>query len=251
MSNCKGCNVPIHPGDRMMRTNDEKNKLEVKVPYRELIGSLIYVSRCTRPDIAFVTSYLSQFNANPEKQHWEKAKQVLRYLKMTKEKRLTFEPKGEKITGYCDADWGTMAPDRKSYTGYVFYLSGGAVTWKSCKQKTVALSTAEAEFMALVMGTKEALWLKEFIEELNMEKYLSSPFILYSDNQSAKEMTKHPVMHESNKHISIKYHFIRDNVNKKKISVEYLPSEQMKADILTKPLPPVKIKSLRELLGII
>ncbi|XP_074099282.1 uncharacterized protein LOC141527613 [Cotesia typhae] len=145
MSDCNPQNIPASPTTKLRPGKDPEK--QVKNPeYRELVGSLMYLSVATRPDIAHTVSVLSQFNERPNEEHWGAAKRVLRYLKGTTNLSLVYNRPVDKITGYADADWGNDPADSKSYTGYVFLLAGAAISWKSRKQRTVALSTTEAEF---------------------------------------------------------------------------------------------------------
>ncbi len=131
------------------------------IPYQEAIGSLMYLSQCTRPDISFAVNKLSRYNySNPGIKHWQAVKHLLRYLKGTSSNKLEFKKSNEDpdIVGYVDADWGSQVDDRKSTTGYLFKAQGSAISWSSKKQTTVALSSCEAEYMGLSSAVQEALW---------------------------------------------------------------------------------------------
>lgn len=198
----------------------------------------MYLAVLTRPDIAYAVSFLSQFNNCYAEWHWKCAKRVLRYLQSTKSHSLIFSRNGNyKIEGYVDADWASNKIDRKSYTGYVFKLSGCAISWKSIKQRTVALSSTEAEYMALSEASKEAIHLRNLLSELTGKL---SCIIVYNDNQSALKLATNPVFHNRSKHIDVRYHFIREIIHENLINVEYLPTDEMIADILTKGLGSIK-----------
>ncbi|OUC43997.1 integrase core domain protein [Trichinella nativa] len=214
------------------RTEAEKAEMQ-NMPYRSLVGSLMYLSVSTRPDIAFAVSLLSQFNENYGSQHWTGAKRVLRYLKKTASYRLRFHRNSGALMGFSDADWGGNSDDRRSYTGYVFKFGNAAISWESRKQRTVALSSTEAEYMALSEACKEAMHLKRMIEEITG---LCKSVVLQSDNQSALKLAKNPAFHAGTKHIDIRYHFIREAAERKDVELRYLPTEQMVADVLTKGL---------------
>lgn len=141
----------------------------------------MYAAQLTRPDIAHAVGVLSSFNSNPGQQHWNAAKRVLRYLKGTKSNKLCFNSNGGNLEGFCDADWANDIDDRKSITGYVFVLSGGAISWQSRKQQTVALSTTEAKYMSLTSAAQEAMWLRGILKELKVIE--SSAVPIYSDNK--------------------------------------------------------------------
>ena len=155
----------------------------------------------------------------------------------TKSFCLKFTKDSSDLVGFVDSDWGSDKRDRKSYTGYVFKLSGGVISWKSTKQRTVALSSTEAEYMAICEASKEAIYLKNLLFEL---VGISKPVLLYNDNQSAHKLCNNPLFHDRTKHIDIKYHFVRNAVLDKIIDVKYLCSDSMIADILTKILGATK-----------
>ena len=141
------------------------------------------------------------------------------------------------LTGFADADWGSDKSDRKSFTGFVFKFSSSAVSWKSCKQRTVALSTTEAEYMALSDATKEAIYLRNLLFELTGKLNCVD---IYNDNQSAQKLARNPIFHDRSKHIDIRYHFLRDALSENKINLKYLSTDEMVADIMTKSLQNVK-----------
>jgi hypothetical protein len=146
-----------------------------KVPYREAIGSLMYASVATRPDITYAVSALSRFLDNPGDIHWEAAKRVLRYLSGTRDFTLTYGEERHDLIGYTDAD-GASHEHRHAISGYAFLIDGAAVSWQSRKQEIVTLSTAEAEYVATTHAAKEATWLRRLIFEL----FPISPFSDYS-----------------------------------------------------------------------
>lgn len=218
------------------------------VPYQSLIGSLMYLAIATRPDIAHAISYLSQFNSRFSNEHWIAAKRVLRYLKGTKNLGITYSKTNQPIIGFADADWASCTIDRRSYTGYIFKYAGAAISWESRKQKTVALSTAEAEYMCLTESAKEAIHLKQLAGDIGLD--LKS-ITVYNDNQAAHKLATNPMISSRSKHISIKEHFIRDVVKDGSVKISYCPTEDMDADLLTKPLPGPRFAKLRDRLGLI
>ena len=244
MQDCKSVGTPLADNFDFNSTKDQN----VQNPlYQKLIGSLMYLAVLTRPDICFCVSFLSQFNNCHNDYHWQCAKRILRYLKGTKDFSMKFEKNDLNLTGYVDADWGSNKNDRKSYTGYVFKLAGGSISWRSCKQKSVALSSTEAEYMALSEATKEAIYLRNLLEDLTGKLDCVS---LYNDNQSAKKLAYNPVLHERSKHIDIRYHFIRDAVNDNIVEIKYLSTNEMIADILTKSLQCIKNSRFAQGLGL-
>ena len=237
MQDCRELHVI---GDNSLLNNDVSNYLPDNKQYRSLIGSLIYLMVCTRPDICYIVSKLSCFLEKPTENNWLMAKNILRYLKYTKDYKLTFS-KNECIAdrtlrGYCDASWASGSDDRRSVTGYCFVVNPGGCTisWKSRKQPTVALSTTEAEYMALTEATKEALYLRSLLSDIDEQYNMSRPVVLYEDNQGAMALVKNPVFHNRTKHIDVRFHFIREHFTSGHIDLEYVCTENMVADCLTK-----------------
>ncbi|KAF6208713.1 hypothetical protein GE061_017171 [Apolygus lucorum] len=194
----------------------------------------MYLATATRPDISHAVSVLSQFNCCYGSDHWIAAKRVLRYLKKTRNYGLTFKKTGKRIVGYVDADWGANLDDRRSYTGYAFKFADSCISWESRKQRTVALSSTEAEYMALTEATKEAIYWRQFLKEISNDEL---PITLHCDNQGAMLLAKNPVFHAWTKHVDIRHHFVREALDENKISIRYLDTSNMPADDLTMALP--------------
>lgn len=230
MADCKEVKTPMEVGLKLQREGNVNN---CNFDYRSLIGCLMYLAVCTRPDIAHSVSYLSQFNDCHGESHYKAAKRVLRYLKGTLEYSLIFEKSNFEIIGFADADWGGDQLDRRSYTGYVFCLGKSIVSWESRKQRTVALSSTEAEYMAVSDSCKEAMFLRAFINECTGK---TCNITLYNDNQSAQKLCSNIISHSRTKHIDIRYHYIRELLDKKIIKLSYLCTEEMVADVFTKAL---------------
>lgn len=222
-------------------SNDSDIELK-NVPYRELIGTLTYLSMTTRPDITYATSYLSRFLDKPSEAVWQAAKRVLKYLKGTANLCLTYKKREVNLLAFSDADWAGDRIDRKSTSGLVVYHGPNLVSWASKKQSLVALSTAEAEYVAAAYCTAELLYIKGLCSEFNNECCAE----LCIDNQSAIQMISNYENSKRSKHIDIKVHFIRDVAAKKMISLKYVTSEDNVADIMTKALCPNKFAYLRE-----
>ena len=184
---------------------------------------------CTRPDIGWVVSKLSQMLSYPRVEDLVMAKHVLRYLKGAKEYELCFKRyDGElSLIAYSDADWASSFDDRHSATGYCFSLNenGSPVVWKSRKQPTVALSTCEAEYVSLAATTQESLYLMQLINSMDNKTYKCVKIL--EDNQGAIALSKNPVNRQRCKHIDIKYHFLREVLVNGKIDIVYCQSEQM------------------------
>ncbi|KAL7290151.1 hypothetical protein TKK_0015865 [Trichogramma kaykai] len=246
MADCKPVSTPITTGIKLEPNKSHKSD---SLPYRELIGALMYLSVGIRPDITHAVSWLSQFNSCFDKTHWAAAKRVLRYLKGTSNVKLVYSKDKDGLKGFADADWGSDISDRRSYTGYVFTLSNGAVSWYSKKQKSVALSSTESEYMSLSDASKEAIYLSRLLKELGFSH--SAKTVLYNDNQSAGKLATNPIFHARSKHIDIRAHFVRDALKSGKFELKYLPTEEMTADILTKALPKAKTEFCVRSLGLI
>jgi hypothetical protein len=211
--------------------------------YREIVGSLIYAMTCTRPDLCWVVTKLSQYLSNPSAEHHVVVKHVLRYIKGTIGYELCYKHVEKfELFGFADADWASSSQDRKSITGYCFRLgqkSGAMISWKSRKQPTVALSTCEAEYMALSAATQEGLFLMKLLYDLGHGvKY----FTLCGDNQGALSLAKNPVNHQRSKHIDIRYHFIRSECQGGRLILQYVPTQENVADVFTKPLCKSKLE---------
>ncbi|CAH0730285.1 unnamed protein product, partial [Brenthis ino] len=219
MSDCKGANTPMGKGF-------EYNKDEeiIDVPFRELIGSLMFVSTSTRPDIAFATSYLSQFLDKRTKTLWTQAKRVLRYLKHTINIGLQFnKSKENSIICYSDADWAGCNVDRKSVTGSVTLYNNNVVAWLTRKQNCVALSTAEAEYIAAATSACDLLYIKGLYMDFKCVKNVSDiKCTLLMDNRGAIELTQSYENSKRAKYIDIKMHFIKDLVDKKILDIFYV-----------------------------
>lgn len=216
--------------------------------YPALIGSLLWIARCTRPDTAFAVNKLSHFLKDPSLAHWDAALRVLRYLHSIRHLRLRL---GGDLTcsGYSDADWAEDKLDRRSTSAYTFQIGQGKILWRSKKQLTVPLSRTEAEYKAMEDSCKEALWLRALLIELNLRPSSSIP--LHVDNEGAEALAKNPEHHTWTKHIDTRNHFIRECVKSKKISVHHVSSRDMVADTLTKPLSRILLEHYRVLMGLV
>ena len=239
------------PGDvsNIHEPANENSELFDIVKYQSAIGSLLYLSTKTRPDITFAVCNLAKFCSQPTTKHWSAIKRIFRYLKGTINFGIKYcKADTSKCIGFSDADWAGDKTDRRSTSGYCFKIGSGLVSWRSNKQSCVALSTAEAEYVALSAAAQEAVWIKNLLNELNFHD--KSPITLYEDNQSAICLTKNNSNHPKTKHIDIKYHYVRDVIDRNDICVKYCPTSEMLADIFTKNLPCDKFVKLRDMLGI-
>lgn len=247
MMDCNPVSTPLNL-DVKLTKSDPIEGSKKKLPYRELVGSLQYLSVATRPDISHATSVLGQFNDSFGEIHWIAAKRVLRYLKGTANLGIIFRKGDDIVKGYVDADWGGSVDDRRSYTGFSFICNESAISWDSRKQRTVALSSTEAEYMALCEASKEAIYIRRFLIDLDWND--QGPTVLYNDNMGAQKLVLNPVYHARTKHIDMRHHFVRDAYKSKEIKLEHIASEDMAADVLTKALPRPKHQVCVQLLGL-
>lgn len=248
MDGCNPCRTPMEAGLSLMPSA----KAVVKgYAYRSLIGKLLYLSVCTRPDIAFAVNYLSRFVTCYGEEHWEALKRVVRYLKGTALQGVVFRPSDDRamgLIGYGDADWGSDRVDRRSTSGYVFFFAGGPISWKVRKQTIVALSSVEAEYLSATEATKQALHHRTLLRELGMAQ--AGPTVIKADNQGCIALTENPVHHDRTKHFDIRHHFVREKVQEGSVVLDYLPTGEMIADIMTKALPmPAFVKLKGAIMG--
>ena len=185
--------------------------------------------------------------ATPTTAHWQTAKGVLRYIAGTQGYGITFGKGIDGIHGYCDADYAGDLDTRRSTTGYVFIMNGGAISWSSRLQPTVAVSTAEAEYMSAASAVKEALWLRKLSADLGMSMETVQ---ISCDNQGAIKLLKHPIASVRSKHIDVMHHFARERVARREVKFLYCASEDMVADCLTKALPPTKFQKCCKGMGV-
>ena len=238
------------------------------VPYASLIRALMYTAIGTRPDIAFAVGTLSRFLGNPGRKHWNEAKRVLSYLKGTSHYAVRYlsdtSPIG-KVTGYShgmamkltrghiegfsDSDWAGCVDTRRSTSGFVWIMSGGAICWRSKLQAIVALLSTEAEYVGATPAIQEVVWLRDLLQELGVAD--ASPSLLNMDNCGAVSLTRRTRDSNQMKHIDICYHFIRSHVEDKHIEVQFLPMDEMTADILTKNLGCTKHEYFIRKLGMV
>jgi hypothetical protein len=208
--------------------------------YQRAIGSLMWISRGSRFDIQFVVGQLSQHCNSPTVRHWNAVIRVIRYLKGTIDYTTEYrKDEDSSLRGYCDADYAGDTDDRKSVSGHIFILGGGPVTWTSIKQRCVATSTTESEYIALSEACKQGQWIRGLLISLQRTGYLRRNLAIpiNSDNQGCIALAKDPVSHSRTKHIDVRYHYIRELVSFDKTVVGYVPTEDNIADVLTKPLP--------------
>jgi hypothetical protein len=224
-----------------------------RVPYASAVGSLMYAMVCTRPNIAHAVGVLSRYMSKPGKEHWTAVKRVFRYLRGTASYGLCYEgrlglDKVVDIHGFVDVDWAGDLDHRISTSGYVFNLFGGAISWMSKRQAVVALSTTEFEYMAATHASKEEVWLQRLCSGIDLVQEVVR---IECDSQSAIFLAKNPAYHSKTKHIDVQYHFVRDMIEEKKVSLMKVDTLNNVADSLTKSVSTEKFSWCRGSMGIV
>ena len=263
LSSCKPASTPFPSGISPLSLAPLNSLPDISdadlVPrYQRLVGCLLDLAISTRPDISYYAMWLGQFNAHPTRAHFLAAKHVLRYLAGTRLLALCLGSSSHRVpstlscymqnVGCSDADWASDAIDRKSISGYSFYFQGSLISWLAVKQKSIALSSTEAEYYAMTHAFKKALWLRTFLEVLKFP--VPRPFPILSDNQAACSLSNSPAISARSKHIDIRHHFIHDHVLDGSFSTTWIPTADMPADIFTKPLPFPVFSRHRDVLGL-
>ncbi|CAL8099446.1 unnamed protein product [Prunus armeniaca] len=247
MLESKPISTPMEPNVKMCAY--EGKDLEDATMYRQLVGSLIYLT-LTRPNISYAVGVMSRYMQNPKKSHLDAVRRILRYVKSMIDYGLLYK-KGEdcKLVGYCDADYAGDHDTRQSTTGYVFKLGSGTISWCSKRQPTVSLSTTEAEYRAAAMAAQEITWLTQLMNDLHQLVDYSVP--LYCDNQSAVRLAENPVFYARTKHVEIHYHFIREKVLQEEIEMRHINTDDQVADLFTKSLSTGKFENFRRQLNVV
>ena len=248
MLNAAPAATPLPSGYNPTKNNSLVDPI-LRQRYQSVIGSLLYLALGTRPDISFAVIKMSQFGVNPSQEHLKKALHIIKYLVGTRSYELVYDGKSDEgPVAFADSDWATDTDDRKSQTGYLIKLASAPVCWVSQKQKTVALSSTEAEYMALSDCTRQIKWIKTLLFELGFP-IKSIPCV--SDNQGAIFLSSNEVSEKRTKHIDIRFHFIRGAVADKDVVIYYAPTADQPADVLTKNLAKVKFEKFRQALGLV
>ena len=207
-----------------------------RVPYTSVVGRLMYSMMCTRPDICYAIGIVNRYQSNPGLAHWIAVKHILQYLRRTRNYMLIYSDTDLNPIGYTDSDFMYEKDSRKSTSGSVFTLGGGAVVWRSVKQSSIADSTMEVEYIAACEAAKEAVWLKKLFTDLEVVPNMDKPIVLYCDNSGAVANSKEPRSHKRGKHIERKYHLIREIVHQSDMAVIKIASQDNLADPFTKTL---------------
>ena len=236
MTDANTYNTPL-PADtdvHLIKNTGEASQSDIKL-YQSLISSLLYIQIGTCPDISFAVSHLSQYAANPSNQHLCLAKYILSYLAGTVDMCLCYDGnKGDGLYGYSDSSLEDQIDDRHSTCSFVFLLANSTISWSSCKQRTAAQSTTEAEYMAMTDAANQATWYRSLLSELGYT--VDNPIPIYRDNKGTIDLALNLVTGCRSKHIDIKHHVICKYVEKDKISLIHIPTMEMVADGFTKSL---------------
>ena len=252
MNDANPVRMPMDPHIQLV-SNPDDNEPNRSNSFAKLLGCLQYIANSTRPDICYAVNKLAAYTANPGLQHHGAIKCILRYLAGTKMLGITYRKSQDKIGldnlfhGYADAAYAN-ADDLKSTTGYVFLAAGGAITWKSKKQTVIALSSTEAEYVALSEAGREATWLRNLYNELGFPQ--QSATVIKGDNDGSVILANNPQFHQRSKHIAIRHHWVRNLVVDKVLSIENCRDPEQTADVLTKALPSPKFSRHRGEMGI-
>nr|CAN64305.1 hypothetical protein VITISV_026331 [Vitis vinifera] len=225
---------------------DEKGKPVNSTMYRGMIGSLLYLT-ASRPDIMYSVCLCVRFQFCSKESHLSAIKRILRYLKGTMDIGLWY-PKGDnfELIGYSDADFAGCKVERKNTSGTCHFLRHSLISWHSKKQNSVALSTAEAEYIAADLCCAQILWMKQTLSDFNV---IFEHVPIKCDNTSAINISKNPVQHSRTKHIEIRHHFLRDHAQKGDITLEFVSTKDQLVDIFTKPLSEEQFVDIRRQLG--
>ena len=241
--------TPLKANIKLVPYKGTAKETEIKW-FQAAIGSLLYLAIVTRPDIAYSVILLAKFASNPSLEHRDAVNNIFNYLSKTINLGIIYNKDNNisYISGHCDADYAGDIASAKSTSGYVFYIANGPITWKSKLQSIIAQSTTEAEYIAINIAAKEAVYIKSLLKELGHYKQNKLP--LYTDNNGALLLAKNPVFHERTKHIAVKYHYIRDLISKGIIDLIYVSTKEQKADGFTKALDKIKFREFIRVLGL-
>ncbi|KAJ5337477.1 uncharacterized protein N7506_005499 [Penicillium brevicompactum] len=249
IDNCAPVSTPIETSPLPENSPDHTCTPDQRTSYQRIVGSLMYIMLGTRGDIAYAVSVASRSLSNPGPQHMKLARRILRYLKGTKNLRLTYQGQLQTLRGFTDADWGGCRATKRSTAGYLFNIGSGAISWQSKHQGVVALSTCEAEFLGQTQATKEAVWLRRLLNELNLDQGTTAT-IICGDNQGAIALASNPQYHSRTKHMEIQRKWQGEIQDSGGVQLGYVPTTEQIADGFTKPLTRQRFEWFRRELGI-
>lgn len=234
MQDCNPVSTPLDQNTNLSKSTEGETRANATL-YQSIIGSLMYLVTGTRPDLVFTVTFLSQFNSDPSTSHLNAAKRVLRYIKGTREKKLLYAYGSPlALAGFADASYANCLDTRRSFSGYIFQLGSSTIAWRARKQRSVATSTCEAEYMAMALATKQHVWLHRALTTLLKTDV---PAILSSDSKAALDLAHNAKLNDASKHIDVAYHFVRERVEDGSLILLHVTSQENLADICTKGLP--------------
>ena len=247
MEECHPVGTPMEVDTKPLIV-EEKSPFNTNVPYQEAVGCLLYISQISRPDINHAVNTVSRFTKNYQAQHWKAIKRIFRYLKGTEDYRLCYSKKMKSdVLAYSDSDWGNLLTQRYSVSGSTIKFNGGLIAWSSRRQRTIALSTVEAEYMSLSSCVQEVLWLRALINEIDPAMVHNHPTEIFCDNLGAIQLSNNDIVSNKSKHIDLRYHFLKEHIKSNEIKLTHIRTDDMIADAMTKPLAKPKFdKFVRE-----
>ena len=250
----KPVSTPLAPHFKLSASQcpktEEEREYMSKVTYSNAVGSLMYAMVCTKLDISHAVGTVSRYMHYPGKGHWQVVKWILRYIHKTLDVGLIFEKDdmvGQHVVRYCDSDYAGDLDKRRSTIGYVFTLAKEPVSWKSTLQSTVALSTTEAEYMAITEEVKEAIWLQGLLDDLGVGQ---KQVTVFCDSYSAIHLEKNQVYHARMKHIDVRYHFVREIIEEGEVLLQKIKTDDNLADMLTKVVTTINFNNCLDLINI-
>ncbi|GJX06749.1 retrotransposon protein, putative, ty1-copia subclass [Tanacetum coccineum] len=258
IENSKHRTIPMQEKLKLSKSDGASTLAEIRRmsmdPYASAVGSIMYAVRCTRPDVTFAQNITSRYQQNPGELHWTTVKNILKYLRNTKDMFLVYGGNIERelrVSCYTDAGYLTDADDMKSQTGYVFILNGGAVDWKSTKQSISATSSTDVEYIAAFDASKEAVWIHKFISGLNVVPTIEEPITMYCDNTRAIAIAKDHGVTKGARHFRVKVHYLRETIELGDVKIEQIDTDDNLADSFTKALAFPKHSKLTRKIGLI
>lgn len=244
------CKPVVTPGDTNAQLIASETGCDTNIPYQEAVGALLYLSIISRPDITYQINKLSQFNNCYNNSHWVAIKRVFRYLKGTINQGIVYavDINNFQPIGYCDSDYAGDLNSRKSTSGHTVTIDKSPISWASRVQKSVALSTTEAEYYAIADCAKDIIWYQQLFEDLSLP--LNKPTLIFSDNQGAIKLSKNAIFHKRSKHVDVRVHFIRDHQAQGTMLIQYVPTDKQPADMFTKSLASPSLNNCKLMLNI-
>jgi len=238
LSQAAPAKTPLDKDNKLAKQENYTAHPKFRTEYQSKVGSLNFASNQTRPDTAFATGYVARYASNPNQTHMDAVDRIFAYLKNDPGKGIVYSGKyGFQLKGFVDSDFAGCEDSRRSTTGWVFTLAGGPVSWSAQRQRDTAISTAHAEYNAATEAAKEAVWIRNFINDLRIPGVHVTSVPLYIDNNSALKLTRNPEFHSKSKHFDAKCHFIREKVEEGVINTQRVNTKDNLADVFTKALP--------------